>query len=185
MIKQEAKQSLYGVYMNKKVSIRQRTKKNPCSDYKPQSCQYIIDTTSAEEKFGCRVPILNFGKHFRENISLPECNNSELKDVLNIFGQNVAAECRIPMSCKSQTFSVTMRQSTNYGEFTIFDFEFTTPEVVRHHTYVAYDLLSFIGEIGGLLGLTLGLSALSITEILFNFIKNLFVQTKRTNLNTE
>ena len=41
-------------------------------------------------------------------------------------------------------------------------FAYKYPEVVHHHTYISYDLLTLIGEVGGLLGLTLGASGLSI-----------------------
>ena len=41
-------------------------------------------------------------------------------------------------------------------------FAYKYPEVVHHNTYISYDLLTLIGEVGGLLGLTLGASGLSI-----------------------
>ena len=42
------------------------------------------------------------------------------------------------------------------------------PDVVYHHSYVSYDLISLIGEVGGILGITLGASALTLFEIIFN-----------------
>jgi len=40
------------------------------------------------------------------------------------------------------------------------------PEVEFHNTYISYDLQSLIGEIGGILGITLGASALTLFEFL-------------------
>ena len=45
---------------------------------------------------------------------------------------------------------------------TVVYFAYKYPEIVHFNTYVSYDLLTLIGEVGGLLGLTLGASGLSI-----------------------
>ena len=45
---------------------------------------------------------------------------------------------------------------------TVLYFAYKYPEIVHHNTYISYDLLTLIGEVGGLLGLTLGASGLSI-----------------------
>ena len=51
---------------------------------------------------------------------------------------------------------------------TILTVRFDVPEVVHYNTYISYDLLSLIGELGGLLGLTMGASALTLIESLLN-----------------
>ena len=48
---------------------------------------------------------------------------------------------------------------------------FSNPEVANYHTYISYDLTSLIGEVGGILGLTLGVSALTFFELLLNCIR--------------
>ena len=48
---------------------------------------------------------------------------------------------------------------------------FETPQVEYQHTYINYDLLNLIGEVGGILGLTLGLSALTFFESLLNSLQ--------------
>ena len=45
---------------------------------------------------------------------------------------------------------------------------FSNPEVANYNTYISYDLLSLIGEVGGILGLTLGASALDLIESLLH-----------------
>ena len=51
---------------------------------------------------------------------------------------------------------------------------FDTPEVEKHRTFISYDFLSLIGEVGGILGLTLGASALSLTESLLQHMPHYF-----------
>ena len=45
--------------------------------------------------------------------------------------------------------------------------QFENPEVEHQESYISYDLISLISEIRGLLGLTLGASALTLFESLF------------------
>ena len=46
---------------------------------------------------------------------------------------------------------------------------FSNPEVANYNTYISYDLLNMIGEVGGLVGLTMGASILSLIESLLNY----------------
>ena len=47
---------------------------------------------------------------------------------------------------------------------------FSNPEVANYNTYISYDLPSLIGEVGGILGLTLGVSALTFLESMLDRI---------------
>ena len=47
-------------------------------------------------------------------------------------------------------------------------------EVEHHETYVNYDFQSLVGEVGGVLGLTLGLSGLSMIDNFTKWIFSLF-----------
>ena len=44
---------------------------------------------------------------------------------------------------------------------------FDNPEVENFRSYISYDLNSLLGEIGGILGITLGASVLTFFESLF------------------
>ncbi len=52
-------------------------------------------------------------------------------------------------------------------------FEFSDTMVEIAEDKISYDFLSFIGECGGMLGLTLGLSGLSLVELGLGWIKKL------------
>ena len=41
---------------------------------------------------------------------------------------------------------------------------YSNPEVLNYNTYISYDLLNLIGVVGGILGLTLGVSALTLLD---------------------
>ena len=58
------------------------------------------------------------------------------------------------------------KQTTWVKNKTVVYFANKYPEIVHHNTYISYDLLTLIGEVGGLLGLTLGASGLSIIKSL-------------------
>ena len=60
-------------------------------------------------------------------------------------------------------------------------FAYKYPEVVHHNTYISYDLLTLIGEVGGLLGLTLGASGLSIIMSLLEKCLSKFTKKNKTN----
>ena len=52
---------------------------------------------------------------------------------------------------------------------------YENPEVEYHNTYISYDLLSLFGEVGGILGLTLGASVFTLFESLIKQIP--FIKT--------
>ena len=47
---------------------------------------------------------------------------------------------------------------------------YDNPEIEYHHTYVSYDLLTLVGELGGILGLTMGVSGMSVIESILDRI---------------
>ena len=49
---------------------------------------------------------------------------------------------------------------------------FDNPEVVYYNTYISYDFLNLIGEVGGLLGLTMGVSILSLIKSLLSYAQH-------------
>ena len=64
---------------------------------------------------------------------------------------------------------------------TVLYFAYKYPEIVHHNTYISYDLLTLIGEVGGLLGLTLGASGLSIIMSLLEKCFSKFSKKNKKN----
>ena len=74
-------------------------------------------------------------------------------------------------TCKMTRFTFTLREESTFVENTnLVSIKFVNPEVAKYHTYISYDLPSLIGEVGGILGLTLGVSALTFLESLLDNI---------------
>ena len=163
--------SLYSVYMKKKVTTRQSTKKFPCIRYRPKTCHDIQMRTMTEDKFKCRIPYLSFGPHFTDNTDLPECKTENITEMLPLY-KTLDQSCNVSLSCLSQTFTITTRVHNKYNKLHMIDIQYDIPEVERHHTYVSYDLLSLIAETGGILGLTLGISGLSLSKETISLLKN-------------
>ena len=78
-------------------------------------------------------------------------------------------------ACKTTRFTTTYGSKTNpkghrlYNQSAIW-VQYFNPEVLIYNTYISYDLLSLIGEVGGILGLTLGASALTLLETILHKI---------------
>ena len=64
---------------------------------------------------------------------------------------------------------------------TVLYFAYKYPEIVHFNTYISYDLLTLIGEVGGLLGLTLGASGLSIIMSLLEKCLSKFAKKNKMN----
>ena len=73
------------------------------------------------------------------------------------------------------------KQTTWVKNKTVVYFAYKYPEIVHHNTYISYDLLTLIGEVGGLLGLTLGASGLSIIKSLIEKCLSRVAKKKKNN----
>ena len=61
-------------------------------------------------------------------------------------------------------------QPTYLENKTLIWLAFENPRVEYHHTNVSFDLLSLIGEIGGILGVTLSVSGMTLFDSIFQRI---------------
>ena len=84
---------------------------------------------------------------------------------------NKESECNRTQTCEMTRFTWSYKVIDSWMENQILLFvAYENPEVEYHNTYISYDLLSLIGEVGGILGLTLGASALTLLESLIQRI---------------
>ena len=78
--------------------------------------------------------------------------------------------CTRSQTCQSIRFSPMYTSRKNSDGKNTMLIVYSNPEVEFHHTYVSYDILTLVGELGGLLGMTMGCSGLSIIESIMNQI---------------
>ena len=103
---------------------------------------------------------------------------SKFKKVFRDFTKNAfdlitskKSNCSRAPTCKMTRFTSTVKKEPSFiGKKNFVWIKFSNPEVANYYTYVSYDLLSLIGEVGGILGLTLGASVLTFLESILNHI---------------
>ena len=98
-----------------------------------------------------------------KNVQKQECSQEVVKEVIGkLRNSNV---------CRTEAVCNTTKYSASWQEFDMTDTSFNTLmityedyEVEHHDTSIKYGLQSLVSEIGGLLGLTLGASILSMFD---------------------
>ena len=88
-------------------------------------------------------------------------------EALEFILEKENTNCVMAQTCENTRFpSKEKTRGTWLENKTLIYIAFENPEVEYRHSYISYDLFSMIGEIGGLLGLTLGASVLTLFESL-------------------
>ena len=83
---------------------------------------------------------------------------------------NKKSNCIRSETCENIRFTTTYKQESQNGNTSEVFVVFENPEVEYRNTYISYDLLNFIGEVGGILGLTLGASIMALFDSIFKRI---------------
>ena len=166
------KPEIHKIDLKKKINKRESTRKTPCVQYEYNSCQNIEDNQLILDKFNCRIPILYSGQHlddfFSEEVS--ECSHDVTVKALDFILMK-ESKCKPTQTCEMTRFSKTYTIEENVDtNKTVIWLAFENPEVEHQNTYVSYDLLSLLAEIGGILGLTLGASTLTLLELFFQHL---------------
>ena len=162
------------VTFRKKIGKKESTRKAPCVKHEYNTCKSIEDNQLVLERFHCSLPILYSGPHLdglTPNKATYCSFNVTLKALDFILSKETS--CFRSQTCDNVRFTLkhTVQETWLENKSQIF-IVFENPEVEYHHSYISYDLLSLIGEIGGILGITLGASALTLFEFLYKFCKN-------------
>jgi hypothetical protein len=110
------------------------------------------------ERFHCSVPILYSGPHL-DNLTPKKATycryNATLKALDFILSKKTS--CFRSQTCNNVRFTLKRKVEETWRENkSMVYIVFGNPEVEYHHSYINYDLLSLIGEIGEILGITLG-----------------------------
>ena len=130
-----------------------------------------------EDKIKCQLP------WHRAKTTLPKCTETEqyqdfltsYEEIADLSGFSIARKTGCLPSCKINEFSVTIKDRTVTLEvWPMFSGYFFYPGgrfIQRVYVY-AYDLTSYIADVGGLVGLFLGYSILSFYDALKYTWKN-------------
>ena len=166
-ISNEMKKSI-DITIRKKISKRESTRKVPCSQYEYITCQNIEDNKLVLDEYNCHLPALYYGQHLdnliTEEVSI--CSDEKAKKAINLISSKISNCTRAP-TCKMTRFTYTVKEmEPKVKDTNGVQIKFSNPEVVNYYTYISYDLPSLIGEVGGILGLTLGVSVLTFLETL-------------------
>ena len=164
----------YKLALKKKIHVREPTRKVPCMKYEYNTCQNIEDNRLILEKFHCSIPILYSGQHLDDFIpkNVLNCSNDAIKEGLNFISKK-KSRCKQVQTCEMTRFTSTYKVTENMlaeGNESVIWLAFANPEVLYQNTYISYDLISLVGEVGGILGLTLGASTLTLLESLLQHL---------------
>ena len=162
----------HSIDIRKKVNKRESTRKVPCTQYERNTCKNTEINKLILETYHCGIPILYGGQHLDYFMpkEISNCSNSVTLEALDWILQ-IKGNCTFMQTCESTRFTAKYEtQETWIENKTLVWIAFENPEVEYYNTYVSYGLISLIGEIGGILGLTLGASALTLLESLLQCI---------------
>ena len=157
------------VELRKKIIKRESTRKAPCVIYEPKTCQSIEDNKLILERFHCSIPFLNSGQHLKDLIpkGTPDCGYQLTLEALDFISKK-ESNCAISRTCENTRFTSNYKvEETWFEDKTMIYVTFENPEVEYHQSYISYDSISLVGEIGGILGITLGASVLTLFESVF------------------
>lgn len=171
---------------NKKKVEAEPTRKAPCGDYETKTNYQLKGHTKIASEFKCKIPLFYTGRHLNEIIGydkLPPCTQKEtlIKSIEILRKARDWSMKTRPRACKSVKFTLTERSydlDENYADgcnnCTFLMIQYSNFQVEHFTTYISYDLQSLIAEMGGLLGMTVGLSFASLGDVLSKLSERFF-----------
>ena len=160
------------VYLRKKIVTSESTRRSPCGKQYEEVCKAIEDIKLIQNQLKCYSPLLYSGPHLDEFVdkTLPKCSLEQVQQALNQMNEKKSYEnCPEWDKCQKVRYQIASKQTLLVnGTYLWIAYEDTETE--HHLNYVSYDVFNLVGEIGGYLGLTLGLSGASIISALRQFM---------------
>ena len=164
---------VHKIEFRKQISKKESTRKAPCVKHEFLTCLSIEDNRVIFERYHCIVPILYNGPHL-DDLTPKEatnCNFTVTMEALDFISRKESV-CSNSQTCDNVRFTTKLKvQETWVKNQNLIYVVLENPEVLYHNSYISYDLISLIGEVGGILGITLGASALTLFEFLFKCFK--------------
>ena len=141
----------------------------------PKACNDVYLQKKIASRYKCQVPIFYTGKHLDfYNATLPTCNNSVIETILDKSEHE--STCLQSVPCKHTDYSIDGAfllkkvQDCSYSRFRL-----TYKQLYQenYNSYIAVELGDFIGEVGGILGITVGWSGTYLIEMFFENVYNI------------
>ena len=167
----------YTLGIVKKIIESISTRNNPCHKYPKQTCAYRVFYDLIIDTYGCETIFVS--SEFLGRDKAPICNMSVHALIMQNELQHAniwefSKSCVSKQACIQTKYMMTIdKQETGRNVSTV-QIQLIDPIVEYNIDSISYDLQSLIGEVGGTLGLTLGLSGFSITELIFSKVLKQF-----------
>lgn len=165
------------ITLNKKIISCEPTRQFPCDKYDLKTCNDVEGNRAIIEKLNCKLAILYSGRHLEQFIpgyeNVPFCNDKVTKKGLKLY-LAAYAKCKRaePRACNSIKYSALKEEYEGNPDGTaMLVIRYSNFEVEHYTSYIGYDEQSLVAELGGLLGMTLGLSFVTIGDVLSDVTK--------------
>ena len=154
------------------------TKKRPCQEFTQLACFGQKKFLAVAEKYSCNPQVFFSGPHLKVleiYHDLPPCEDAIVSEIFKdiLFNETTDPEffkiCNSKHACHQDKYKLSekMAHKSNFPADKIqMIFTIKDPAVTHYDSTINYDDQSLVGEVGGTIGLTLGLSFLSLAELL-------------------
>ena len=157
------------------------TKSNPCSNYHPKTCMDVLLKTKIANDYHCQIPILYSGKHLDGlNISnLVPCNISIISKALSM-SLDKDSVCSRSMPCEHTDYFIDGDFSsdkwydlTGNNAKRSFSLIYNLPFTEHYQSFRTVTEQTLIGNVGGILGITLGWAAINAVGLIDRMLTNI------------
>lgn len=158
---------------------KSNTKSQPCQRYKPNACIDYNLQKKILTKYGCQVSIFYSGPHLHEleinGIHLsrfPMCNKTVILEMASIPDDSF--NCWNTMPCEFTDYSIEgfIGYVDNSDSYLTLKMSFNKQEE-QYISSISLDTQGLIGNVGGILGITLGMSAITLLEFMEPMLRTL------------
>jgi hypothetical protein len=155
------------VKLRNKHFSKTSTQSKPCQKHWPKSCHDIHTQKKIAEDYHCQVPLFLTGLHLLEN-KLPHCT---VNVTLEIMSKDYQSNCKHSVPCEYTKYEVKYSSVENIESWDLIRSELTLlyegPIKEEHYTSsISVDEQTLIGQAGGLLGILLGWSGMTLSDLI-------------------
>ena len=141
------------------------TKSNPCSKYQPKACRDVYLQQKIAKEYKCHIPIFFSGKHMenKDILSLPICNNNATLEMVTFSDQSLNCQKSVPCEHTDYTLEGTHYSIQGNPKLTLTQ---NQEHFESYQSSISVDTQTLIGQVGGIMGITLGWSGMSLIELI-------------------